>query len=386
MAISTDAKVDLLYKKYSGVTKTDLPANKSPSNEAIASPAIIRGDTIWALASQIPAMAATVVTIVQSYQTTGRIQCVADTTSTPIGGVYPSWKTNLTDWIPPEFGSTYFIKVYAAPAGTANPTSTTPLSDSGIGSLGEWNFDYSSGVLNFIGGTIPAALTASNIIYITGYRYIGTKGISSAGSFSGTFTGNIVTDYISPDTASVVTFTGNSAIALPAGTSSARPPGADGYLRYNTEVPALEYYAGSAWIPVTNTVTNQSITGDGINDTYTLIQTATTVGILVSINGTLQQPVFAYSVVGNQLTFTEIPLVTDIIDVRFLGASVSISTTLADLTVNGNVTLSGILSAPQYTKASTATGSTGQVCWDSNYIYVCTATNTWKRSPLTGGY
>jgi len=386
MAISTDAKVDLLYKKYSGVTKTDLPANKSPSNEAIASPLIVRGDTIWALAAQIPTPAAAVATVVQAYQTTGRIQCVADATSTPIGGVFPSWKTNLQDWIPPEFGSTYFIKVYSAANGAADPTGTTPLSDSGIGGIGEWNFDYSSGVLNFIGGTIPTALTSSNVIYITGYRYIGTKGISSVGNFSGTFTGNVITDYISPATTSVVTFAGNGAIAIPIGTSSSRPPGADGYLRYNTEVPALEYYANSAWIPVTNTVTDQSITGDGIQSTYTLTQTATTVGILVSINGTLQQPVFAYSVAGDQLTFTEIPLVTDIIDVRFLGASVSISTTLSDLTVNGNVTLSGILSAPQYTKASTAVGTVGQVCWDSNYIYVCTSTNTWKRSPLTGGY
>jgi hypothetical protein len=386
MAISTDAKVDLLYKKYSGVTKTDLPANKSPSNEAIASPLMVRGDTIWATAAQIPATAAAVATVVQAYQTSGRIQCVADTTSTPISGVYPSWKTNLQDWIPTEFGSSYFIKVYAATAGVADPTGGTPLSDSGIGGIGEWNFDYSSGVLNFIGGTIPAALTTGNVIYITGYRYIGTKGISTTGGFAGTFTGNVITDYISPNAAPVVTFTGNGAIVLPIGTSSNRPAGANGYLRYNTDVPALEYYAGGAWIPVTNTVTDQSITGDGINNTYTLTQAATTVGILVSINGTLQQPIFAYSVVGNQLTFTEAPLVTDMIDVRFLGASVSISTTLSDLTVTGNVTLSGILSAPQYTKASTAVGSIGQICWDSNYIYVCTATNIWKRSPLTGGY
>jgi hypothetical protein len=28
---------------------------------------------------------------------------------------------------------------------------------------------------------------------------------------------------------------------------------------------------------------------------------------------------------------------------------------------------------------ATATGTTGDICWDSNYIYVCTATNTWKR-------
>jgi hypothetical protein len=38
------------------------------------------------------------------------------------------------------------------------------------------------------------------------------------------------------------------------------------------------------------------------------------------------------------------------------------------------------------TRASNATGTPGQISWDTNYIYICTATNTWKRSPLTGGY
>jgi hypothetical protein len=33
--------------------------------------------------------------------------------------------------------------------------------------------------------------------------------------------------------------------------------------------------------------------------------------------------------------------------------------------------------------SSSDTGKVGDVCWDSNYVYVCTATNTWKRSPLT---
>ena len=62
---------------------------------------------------------------------------------------------------------------------------------------------------------------------------------------------------------------------------------------------------------------------------------------------------------------------------------------LKDYTGNigaNNITLTGILKAPQTTKASNATGTPGQICWDDNYIYVCTATNTWKRSPLTGGY
>jgi len=29
------------------------------------------------------------------------------------------------------------------------------------------------------------------------------------------------------------------------------------------------------------------------------------------------------------------------------------------------------------------TGNQGDWCWDSNYLYVCTATNTWKRSALS---
>jgi hypothetical protein len=32
--------------------------------------------------------------------------------------------------------------------------------------------------------------------------------------------------------------------------------------------------------------------------------------------------------------------------------------------------------------SATATGTQGQVCWDSSYIYVCTATNTWKRAAI----
>lgn len=32
---------------------------------------------------------------------------------------------------------------------------------------------------------------------------------------------------------------------------------------------------------------------------------------------------------------------------------------------------------------ATATGTAGTVIFDANYIYVCTATNTWKRTPLT---
>ena len=34
--------------------------------------------------------------------------------------------------------------------------------------------------------------------------------------------------------------------------------------------------------------------------------------------------------------------------------------------------------------SQTAAGNAGDICWDSNYIYVCVATNTWKRVAIAG--
>ena len=44
----------------------------------------------------------------------------------------------------------------------------------------------------------------------------------------------------------------------------------------------------------------------------------------------------------------------------------------------------GPIIIPTHTPASaTATGAQGQIAWDADYIYVCTATNTWKRAALS---
>lgn len=178
MAITDSQKVDLLYKKLFGVTKTDTSTNKGASNESIASPALLRSDKLWTQASGIPAVAAPVADIVEEYTGTNAIECVADTTSVPVSGVYPTWKSNVTNWIPPEFGSSYFVKVYVDNAGAADPSATgTQIFDAGAAGIGEWFFDYQAGVLNFIGTTIPAVLTSSKRVYIAGYKYIGTEGI-----------------------------------------------------------------------------------------------------------------------------------------------------------------------------------------------------------------
>jgi hypothetical protein len=50
------------------------------------------------------------------------------------------------------------------------------------------------------------------------------------------------------------------------------------------------------------------------------------------------------------------------------------------LQVNGN----RVRIATAKTPASASdTGTAGEICWDADYIYVCTATNTWKRSAIS---
>lgn len=43
----------------------------------------------------------------------------------------------------------------------------------------------------------------------------------------------------------------------------------------------------------------------------------------------------------------------------------------------------GFLSKTATPASASATGVTGTMAWDTSYIYVCTATNTWKRTALT---
>jgi hypothetical protein len=261
MSIPISQQVDLLYKQAFGVTKTDTAANKSPSNEAIASPLLIRGDTQWTQSDQIPGTAAAVANLVQAYTGSSAVECVADNTTTPVGGVYPTWKTNLTYWIPQEFGSTYAVKVYVDDTGVADPTSTgTQIFAAGSGGTGEFYYNYQSGVLNFIGETIPAALTSSKVLYVVAYRYIGLTGVTNLPD--GTQIGNLeITDQtvtgqdtnaniiLTPNgTGQVVTsgnitasyFYGNGAFlsgidtsGIANGTSNVSIPAADGNIQLN---------------------------------------------------------------------------------------------------------------------------------------------------------
>ena len=193
-------KIDYLWKKVGyGVTKTAEPASKEAFNESIPSPLLYRGDLIWTQSGDIPATPpASTTSLVQVYKDGGAagysptVQCTEDLTAPD----NQTWKTNLINWIPTQFGDNYLVQVYAGAPGLSNPQTTgTKLFGAGSGSDDTWFFDYQSGVLNFNGATIPTAIGTgtANTIYIVGYRYVGEFGVDTTFISNGTSNVNIAT-------------------------------------------------------------------------------------------------------------------------------------------------------------------------------------------------
>lgn len=193
MALSTTEQLDYLWKKVGyGVTKTDTAANKLAFNEGIPSPLLLRADKIWAQAAEIPtSKPSTTSSVVQIYKDgvgswSSTVKCTEDLGASD----NRTWKTNVTDWIPPEFGATYLVSVYIDnDNATAPQTTGTQIFAAGASasSNDEWFFDYQSGVLHFIGISLPTAITTGvtgKSIFISGARYIGTFGFSESANIT----------------------------------------------------------------------------------------------------------------------------------------------------------------------------------------------------------
>ena len=539
MAITDAQKVDLLYKKIGfGVAKTDTSAFKSPSNEANASPLLTRGDTIWVESGLIPTVkpaANTSVLRLYEQSLSSAVECTLDTT---VSGTNRTWLTNYQDWVPAEFGSSYQVKVYAAPSGNTSPeTYGTQLFADGSGNSDSWYFDYQSGILNFPDTNVPSSVSGKKI-YIIGARYVGLKGVGTlanlnignltvdsitinnasilggfltnisnitvstanigsfytselnstssniqtgfvgnlstgnavisggyissltnvtvttgntiswyatdlnatsaniltlyaenfstanalitggvinninlqannfstanalitggnitanlVGNVTGTFgdfssnvnanwfvgniegakanfsnevytnanlvtngnliaAGNIISQKITSlsgdlhisaatdDPNNIIRFDSVSAFDIPSGNTAQRPSSPDyGYVRYNTDQGSIEWWSGTDWTLGKQLIYSESITPDGVNNTFTLNQSTTENSILVNINGTIQQAGSgAYTVSGDQITFSEIPLTTDIIEIRYLaGGIAALSTDFANIASN----------------------------------------------------
>ncbi len=349
MTISTSQQIDYLWKKVGfEVAKTDTDSFKSAYNESIPSFPIIGSEDIWLNSEFIPNVTPTANTSQISLYNAplgSTVQCVADSTAQ----VNRTWLarhpdgSQMIDWVPPVYGSTYQVKVYTAASGVGNIlVSGTPIYPTGSNNDDEWFFDYQAGVLNFIGNNLPASVSG-NVVYITGARYTGYKGIQQLNnviSNIGNLNFNNTTISTIYNTSGIILSAGNgivqadgtSAFYIPAGTELQRPASPQaGYVRFNTDTAALEYFDGSGWLGYKSNIYTQTITPDGSTNIFTLDHTATTAGVIVSINGTLQQPNTAYTVTGNVLTLSEYPVTSDVIEIRTLSESAGLSVVERDV-------------------------------------------------------
>ena len=395
MALADSTKVDFLWKKLGfGVTKTAPPANKEAFNESIPSPLLMRGDKVWQSSGSIPGVKPSATSsIVQIYQDAAGGSDTIETVEDLTAPDNQTWKTQITDWIPTEFGSTYLVKVYVDTAGAANPQSTgTQLFQAGSGNNDEWFFDYSSGVLNFNGTNIPSVIgtgVTGKSVYIVGARYVGPFGVGGGSSIGNltvidttVSTTNAGSDIVLATTSQgTVNINNNTALQISVGTTAQRPSSpTTGDLRFNSTTTNVEVYNGSAWVNVgddTTSITSQSFSGNGSATAFTLSATATTTSVIISINGTVQTPTTAYAVSGTTLTFTEAPESGDAIEVR----QISSTTTVTSITngtgnsiavdANGVAQFATIqsLQLPIYTVTQAnalANKATGQLIYVSN--------------------
>lgn len=120
----------------------------------------------------------------------------------------------------------------------------------------------------------------------------------------------------------LVTIDGTQGFIIPAGNTAQRPASpVQGTMRFNTDVLRVEVYDGTEWDVIVGGVTDQQLNGDGSTVSFALNRVTTTAGTLVMLNGVVQLPSTAYSISpspGNTLVFTEAPVSTDVIDVRYL--------------------------------------------------------------------
>jgi hypothetical protein len=254
------------------------------------------------------------------YPTSAPNETTADATAT----TSRSWKTGLTDWIPPEFGASYGVKVYIHTAGDAGNAagSGTRVFAAGSGNNDEYFFDYQSGVVHFIGTNLPNGVNFSGkTVYVCGARYTGTLGLqnfstSSTGDI--TFTGSTLS---APSNADMTfdnsgtgqyVFEGTTSLTVPKGTTAQRPTATEGVIRFNTTTGQYEVSQdGSTYTNLRTDANAADITkdifaGDGSTQTFTMSITPTDENnVVVYIDGVMQEPDQNYTISGTTIDFGE---------------------------------------------------------------------------------
>jgi len=188
MSYDNNDKLDLLWKRYRGVTPTS--QDKAAHNEALLSNPPTFQQNFWTDSDVIPSPAPVTATVtgtevwasvISPRKGETAVQLVKDLTvdltafhamTNPNTGVIE--ENRIRNWVPPVIDRSYTISVYAGQPGNAGTVKLSPVAENY-----EWEFDYSTGVLFFPNGTPPVAI--QNGIWIEGWLYTGEIGRSVSG-------------------------------------------------------------------------------------------------------------------------------------------------------------------------------------------------------------
>lgn len=154
--------------------------------------------------------------------------------------------------------------------------------------------------------------------------------------------------------------------------------------------------------------TSDSFTANStVNNNFVLSTPTVTTKAVVFINGVAQAPSVDYYVSGNNLVLINNAAANDVIQVRSFyeepsagGANTTIQYNSSGLLkgsdaltfdeTTNNVSIGNTLSvasvrftASRPPLTASSTGVAGTIAWDSNYIYMCVGTNTWKRVAIS---
>ncbi len=234
-------------------------------------------------------------------------------THTPAEGSDPSVAVDLTD---------------------TNVFTSTNTASKAVVRDGSGNFAAGTGTFSNIDGILGAntaaaasvtTLSASGLAQLDGGMDVDGAFVVANTTGNITTTGTAIIGSATATTDVTLKVDATDSMLLPAGTTGERPDtGVTGMFRYNTTTNQIEYYSNTAWTSVSadfTLATSQTFNGDNSTVAFTLsalsgADSYTVAGVLVMLNGVVQEPTTVYGISGTTLTFTTAPASGDLIEVR----------------------------------------------------------------------